>query len=1121
MYDVKSVEENAKKVWKKHEKKIKQTTQNNPKRTLFSFLEGPPSANGPPGLHHLEVRTFKDIICKFKYMQGFSVPRKGGWDCHGLPIEVQVEKSLGLKDKKDIVNYGVEKFIKKARESVFSYIKEWNISTEELNYLIDLENPYITLENDYIESVWWSLSELYKKKFLYEGYKVVPFCTRCGTPLSSHEVAQGYKDVTEESVYVAFKLKNKQNEYLLAWTTTPWTLPGNVALAVGKKIDYVKMKLGDGDNVIIAKEKKDLVKDGKVIEEFKGKDLIGLEYEPLYEIAETKNDNSHKVIAADFVTTEDGTGVVHTAVMYGVDDYEVGKKTGLPEVHTVGEDGKFLDIVPKFAGKYVKNAEKEIIEDLKERHLLFKSEKFTHSYPFCWRCNTALLYYGINSWFISASKIKDELVKLNKKINWYPGHIRDGRFGKWLEGAKDWTLSRFKFWGTPLPIWKCSCGKEKIIGSVKDLKKAAVAIQSNKIYLMRHGESEGNIKHELATVFEKDKFNLTKKGKDIIKKSAQKLIGKIDLIVSSDFKRAKQTAEIVSKITGTKIIFDKRLREIRLPSLEGKTISEFKKLNLSDEERINNPPKDMESLREVANRIKDAISELTQTNPSKKILFVSHGDPLKSYLWLDSGKKENAYKKIKYPQTGELIEHEISKIDLHKPWIDKVKLKCECGKKMGRVSDVIDCWYDSGSATFAQFHYPFENKAEFEKRFPYDFISEAIDQTRGWFYTLHVISTILFGKPAYKNVICAGHVVDSQGEKMSKSKGNIIKPREIIDKAGVDAVRLQFCTSEAGNQKRFSFDLIKESVIPFLTVLYNTNKYYNLLEDKKTKTQIEDKWILSKLNSLIKEVTEDLENYSIDKPFEKILEFVVKDLSRGYIKMTREREDTKEVLGETLQKVALLLAPFAPYISEFIYSNFSKNSVQLEKWPKADKKKIDKILEKEFGNALSIIEKGLAERDKAQIGLKWPLPKATIVVRTKKPYEELKEIIKAQLNVKELEFKSPQTKENESYEEFIELDTNMTPELEAEGYARQVSRQIQAFRKKLGLNKKDKVKVQIVVDKNFKEILEIHKNFIKERTNSKILEIVTTAKERFKNKIDFRIKDKKGVIKIDKLITRK
>jgi len=929
MYDFKAIEKIARERWKKQKKEIKEAVQDNPKKPLFSFLEGPPTANAPPALHHLELRTFKDIICKFKYMNGFSVPRKGGWDCHGLPVEVQVEKKLNLKDKKEVEKYGIEKFIKQCREDVFSNIKEWNESTEELNYLVDLENPYITLENDYIESVWWSLKELYKKNLLYEGYKVVPFCPRCGTPLSSHEVAQGYKDIKEESVYIAFKLKDKKNEYILAWTTTPWTLPGNVALAVGPKINYVKVELSDGDKLILGKDKLSLLKGNyKIIEKLKGKDLVGLKYEPLYDIPETQNEKSHQVILADFVTTEDGTGVVHTAVMYGEEDYELGKKIGLPEVHTVGQDGKFLNIAPEFLrGRFVKSAEKDIKEDLKKRHLLFKVENITHSYPYCWRCDSPLLYYGINSWFIKVSSVKDKLMKLNKEINWYPSHIKEGRFGKWLEGAKDWSLSRFKFWGTPLPIWKCPCGKEKIIGSVEELKKEA----------------------------------------------------------------------------------------------------------------------------------------------------------------------------IKFPK---------EKIDLHKPWIDKIKLKCQCGKEMTRISDVIDCWYDSGSAFFAQFHYPFENKKEFEKRFPYDYIAEAIDQTRGWFYTMHILAGILFDTSAYKNCICAGHIVDDKGEKMSKSKGNIIKPRDILDKTGVDAVRLQFFTSDAGSQKRFSYELMKESVIGFLNVLYNCHSFYNQLDSKKGSIKIEDKWILSKLNNLIKDVSQDLNNYELSKPFDKINNFVINNFSRGYIKMTRDREDTKEIVGKVLKNISLLLAPFAPYISEYIYKDFSKKSVHLSEWPKHDEKKINLELEKEMELTMKVIEGGLSERDKAQIGLKWPLQKAKIYGKDVDIDDELINILKSQLNVKEVII--------EDGEELkVELDTKITPELESEGYARELTRQVQEFRKKLGLNKKELIELYISSSDDFKDIICNQIEFIKGRTNSKKVNFVTThQKEKFKNTVEFNIRDKRGQIGI-------
>ncbi|MCX6748608.1 MAG: isoleucine--tRNA ligase, partial [Candidatus Pacearchaeota archaeon] len=776
----------------------------------------------------------------------------------------------------------------------------------------------------YIESVWWSLKQLYDKKLLYEGNKVVPFCPRCETPLSSHEVAQGYKLVTEESVYIKFKVKGKTNEYILAWSTTPWTLPGNVALAVGEKIDYVKIQLKNGEKFILGKERLSVIQDEySIIEHMKGKKLQGLEYEPLFDIKETQNNKSHRIILADFVTTTDGTGVVHTAVMYGEDDYNVGIKLGLPRVHTVGEDGKFLEIVPKYKGIFVKSAEEDIKKDLGEQGLLYQLEKTTHEYPFCWRCNSPLIYYAIDSWFIAVTRYKDKLIKLNKKINWIPKHIRDGRFGEWLNNVKDWALSRKKFWGTPLPVWRCSCGTEEMIGSIEEMKK----------------------------------------------KSTRKL---------------------------------------------------------SDDE-----------------------------------------------------------------------------IDLHKPWIDTIKFKCsKCKKDMSRVSDVIDCWYDSGAASFAQFHYPFENKEEFKKRYPYDFISEAIDQTRGWFYTLHVLGTVLFGDIVYKNIICAGHIVDEKGEKMSKSKGNILKPEDVFNSIGVDATRLQFCTVDIGDSKRFGVNAAKEEVIPFLNVFYNTLQFYKQLNNiKKSQVKIEDKWILSRLNSIIKNATESLENYQIEKGLLPLMNFVSQDFSRGYIKIIRGREDknVKLVVGEVLDAISRMLAPYASNISEIVHKAFGKESVHLSSWPKAGK--IDSRLEKEFEDILKIIEVGLKARDESKIGLKWPLAKA-VVSCDKRLDKNLEEIIMKQLNVKKIEWKK-------SNELKVGLDTKMTLELEAEGYSRELTRAIQAERKKKGMVKNEKIDLAVSGDEILLGMLKSHEKFIKERVNARKLEFVTTVVERFKNTFPLIIKEKR------------
>jgi isoleucyl-tRNA synthetase len=922
--DFKKAEEEAREVWKKHQEEMDLAVQDDKSKPLFSFLEGPPTANAPPGLHHLEVRTFKDIVCKYKFMQGFSVPRKGGWDCHGLPVEVQVEKSLGLNSKKEILDYGQNKFIDKCKTSVFSNIDEWEDSTIELNYQVDLKNPYRTLDNNYIESVWWSLKELYKKDLLYEGHKVVPFCPRCSTPLSSHEVAQGYKEVKEKSVIVKFKLKNDERK-LLVWTTTPWTLPSNLAIAVNPELTYVTVEY-EGEKFILVEELiSNYFENPKIIEKTSGKDFLGQEYEPLMPYFENL-DGAFKILGGDFVTTEDGTGIVHMAPAFGEIDYEACKDAGIPFIQPVDQSGNFTSEVKDFEGRFIKDCDKDIGLKLHSEGKMFKVLNYKHEYPFCWRCDSPLMYYAIKSWFVKSTSIKEKMIEENQKINWLPKHIKDGRFGMWLENIKDWNLSRFKFWGTPLPVWRCECGKDKVIGSVEELK--------------------------------------------------------------------------------------------------------------------NESTKDFENY------------------------------------------------------------------DLHRPWIDGIKLECECGKEMKRISDVIDCWYDSGSATFAQFHYPFENKEEFEKRFPYDFISEAIDQTRGWFYTLHALSVMLFDKLAYKNVICAGHILDGKGEKMSKSKGNIIKPEEMIGSVGVDAVRMQMCINDPGNSKRFSAEMIREVVLPFLNVLYNTKTYYSQLTDNKSDKKIEDEWILSRLNKTIKEATKFMELFEIDKAMDLLIKFTVNDLSRTYIRMTRDRTDTKEILGHALEKISLMLAPFAPYISESVYQLFHKEeSVHLAKWTDFDKDKINEELENEFSNALEIIENGLRFRDKSQIGLKWPLHKASIK-SSNEPREEIKSIIMSQLNVKSLEFSDSENLE-------VELDLNLTPELEAEGYARELSRKVQAFRKTLGLEKQDKIKLNIKINEEFKKILNSQVEFIKERTNSSEFSFIEADNELYSNKEQFKIKNFDGVISIE------
>lgn len=898
MYDFKEIERKASA--KLSKKDILNRVKDDPKRKkLFSFLEGPPTANAPPALHHLEVRTYKDIINKFRYMQGFNVPRKAGWDCHGLPVEVQIEKKLKLNSKKDILTFGESNFINECKNSVFEYIEKWNKSTARLDYEADLDEPYETLDNNYIESVWWSLKQLYEKKVLYESHKVVPFCPRCQTPLSSHEVAQGYKNVKDDSIIVKFKIKDKK-EYFLVFTTTPWTLPSNVGIAVNSKIDYNYVSDKEsGEIFIIAKElTKTHFPEAKIIKTVKGNKLVGMHYEPLFPYF--KNLDAFRVIEGDFVTETDGTGLVHMAPAFGEVDYEACKKEKLPFIQPVDENGKFTHEVADYKEMSIRDANLPIIIRLKTESKLFKKIRYEHEYPFCWRCDTPLMYYAIKSWFIKVTKYKERLIELNKKINWTPKHIKEGRFGEWLKNVKDWALSRKKFWGTPLPIWRCSCGEEEIIGSIEELKK----------------------------------------------RSSKKI---------------------------------------------------------SDKE-----------------------------------------------------------------------------IDLHKPWIDNITLACKkCKNEMRRVSDVIDCWYDSGCASFAQFHYPFENKDKFDKRFPYDFISEAIDQTRGWFYTLHVIGTILFDDVAYKNVICAGHIVDEKGEKMSKSKGNVLDHDMVLDTLGVDATRLQFCTVEIGNSKKFGIETVKKEIMPFMNTLVNLHQFYKEINNnKKSEDRIEDKWIISRLNSTIETVTTNLENYQIERSLNPLMEFIVNDFSKTYIKIIRDREDkgVKEIVAEIIEKIAKMLAPYTPNISEVIYSDFDKESIHNSNWPESEKKKINTELEEKFNSTLKIIEKGLAERDKAKIGLRWPLSSA--LVKTKlKLNEELKDLIIKQLNLKNLELENGD-------EEIVTLDLNITPALEAEGFAREIARKIQSVRKERNMKKEERITLELHLSDKFKKNLTPFIDFIAKRVGA-------------------------------------
>ncbi|SFB15216.1 isoleucine--tRNA ligase [Clostridium frigidicarnis] len=827
---------------------VKKNFKLNEDGEFFTFYDGPPTANGKPHVGHILTRVMKDIIPRYKVMKGYKVIRKAGWDTHGLPVELEIEKKLGISGKEKIEEYGVEKFVKDCKESVFTYVSMWENMTNKIGYWVDMENPYVTYHNNYIESVWWALKQMWDKDLLYKGHKVMPYCPRCGTSLSSHEVSQGYKDVKDETAIVKFKVKGEDNKYILAWTTTPWTLPSNVALTINKAYDYVEAKVGE-EIFILAKDlaPKVLGEDYEIISEFKGKELLGTEYEQLFKFY-TPEEKAFYVIHGDFVTLSDGTGIVHTAPAYGEDDSLVCKKNNLPLINLVDGEGKFIDCVEPWKGLFVKKADSKIVEYMKENNMLFKSEKHTHSYPHCWRCDTPLLYYPRESWFVRMTSLRDNLLENNNKINWYPDNIRTGRFGKFLENVIDWGISRDRYWGTPLPIWQCECGHIDCIGSIEELKS--------------------------------------------------------------------------------------------------------KGINVPDD------------------------------------------------------------------------------IELHKPYIDNIDVKCEkCGKIMKRTSEVIDCWFDSGSMPFAQHHYPFENKELFEQNYPAQFISEAVDQTRGWFYTLLAISTALFDRNPFENCIVLGHVLDKKGLKMSKSKGNVVDPIDVIETQGADATRWHFYTASAPwLPTRFSKDDVADAQRSFLGTFWNVYSFYILYAnldnfdaskyvDFKSEN-VMDKWILSKLNTLIKSVDDDLNSYRITQAAESLEDFV-DELSNWYVRRNRARfwseELTDDKIGaySTLYKVLVDLckisAPFIPFMTEEIYQNLVANlnsnaeeSIHLCLWPKYEKELVNEKLEAEMDMAYSMVNLGRSARNSANIKNRQPLSEMLVSVSTLPAYYG--DIIKDELNIKEIKF---------------------------------------------------------------------------------------------------------------------
>jgi isoleucyl-tRNA synthetase len=1097
--------------WKEHNV-FEKTLQKEAPKGEYIFYEGPPTANAKPALHHLVSRAVKDVLPRYKTMQGYHVPRRAGWDTHGLPVELQIEKKLGLASKKDIEGYGVAAFNKECKDSVFTYIKDWEDFTERIGYWVDKKSAYYTFDVTYMESLWHIFSTVNNKGLVYKDFKVLPWCPRCGTALSSHELAQpgAYFDVKDLSVTAKFKVVGEENTFILAWTTTPWTLPGNVALAVGEDIDYVKVKK-DNEILILAKERMEVLPEGyEVMAEMKGKDLLGLSYEPLYPylaeiISGNEKDkmvNAYKVYAADFVTTTDGTGVVHTAVMYGADDFDLGTKTGLPKFHTVDDTGHFINGTDFLAGRFVKDEEVavDIIKDLAHRGLLFKKEKYEHSYPHCWRCKTPLLYYARDSWYIAMSKLRDELVRENDSINWEPAHIKNGRFGEWLKDAKDWAISRERYWGTPLPIWQAADGERLFVDSVATLKQY-VKKSGNTYRVMRHGQTEHNLKG--LWNFGDRTDPLTDTGKEQVATAAAALKdSRIDMIITSPFKRTLETSSLIAAhlgLTEENIIIDGRLGEWNVGAqFDGKPLDNYFSIRNAQEDRYGFKTEDGESYIDIIKRAGTFLYDIEQQYQGKNILIVSHGAVTRALELVanglvvknlfDSTRNFKNYDNAEVRQIdfAPLPHNEHFEIDLHRPFIDEVVLVKPAADMSGearefrRVKEVMDVWFDSGSMPFAQDHYPFDIDSE-HLPYPADFISEAIDQTRGWFYTMHAIGVLMGRGKAYKNVICLGHILDAEGKKMSKSIGNIVDPWQEMNRFGVDTLRLwMYSVNQPGDSKNYDQKTVVELERQTFGLLYNILSFYELYRDKDLEAEllsessnVLDQWIMARLNMLTVLCTDSLDNYKLMEPVRAIKDFIG-DLSTWYLRRSRDRlkdndDESKKTLYVVLATLAKLLAPFAPFAAEDIWQQLkagrvsmdgtrhdsaeSESSVHLTSWPTGAMASLEDILLMEQMIIVrSICTLGNALRKKLAIPVRQPLQ--SIIVRGEMLDTKYLTLIQDELNVKKVFF-------DLGLEEEAILDTTITPELKAEGEYRELVRAVQDLRKAKGLTPSDVITVTL------------------------------------------------------------
>lgn len=1127
--------------WQENKIFEKSLTKEAPKGE-YVFYDGPPFATGTPHYGHLLAGTMKDYIGRYQTMQGKHVPRRWGWDCHGLPVENIVEKELNLKSKKDIEDYGIAKFNAEAKKSVMAYVDVWKKVVPRMGRFVDMENDYKTMDASFTESVWWVFTQLNKKGYVYEGFKSMHLCPRCETTLSNFEVNQGYKDITDISVIAKFAVTGETNTYFLAWTTTPWTLPGNVALAVNPEIDYVKIKMMPaGDHFILAKSRLAVIKENyAIVSEFKGTEIIGKSYRPVFDYYnndKTKNiENGFKVYGAAFVTTEDGTGIVHIAPAFGEDDMALGKEKNLPFIQHVGTNGKFKAEVKDFAGQDVKpkddhqKADIEIIKYLAGKGTLFAKEKLIHSYPHCWRCDTPLLNYAASSWFVEVTKFRDKLVDANKKINWVPADIKEGRFGKWLEGARDWAISRSRFWGAPLPVWRCDkCERREFVSSVEEIKKQTGG--RNNFFVVRHGEAENNVLGIISSD-PKRPHHLTELGKKQVTETAEKLKSKkIDLVYVSPFVRTQETAKIIAdilKIDSSKVITDDRIHEVYGGELDGKSDAEYQRLFESAIEKFDKAPVGGENYTQIKNRMTEFVYDINAKHEGQNILIVTHNTPaclmFAGVAGLDREQtialRQKAHDFIKNSEVKELnfapIPHnENYELNLHRPYIDDIKFPCTCEQKgeMKRVPEVFDCWFESGSMPYGESHYPFENLDKFnphpgllrkEVGFPAEFIAEGLDQTRGWFYSMLVLSVGLFNKPAYKNVVVNGLALAADGKKMSKHLKNYPDPMLVVDKYGADALRYyllsspivkaeDLCFSEAG------VDEVLKKVISRLDNVYSFYEMYSQNSAAPVKNfvpvtnNVLDKWILARLNKLIVDVTTATDKYEIDRATRPIGDFV-DDLSTWYLRRSRDRfksdnlSDRTQAMETTrfvLEELSKVIAPVMPFYADELYqkvkSYAGQESVHLADWPEVRKLVDEEKLLTDMSEVRKIVSLGLEARSKSNIKVRQPLAKLKIKETLAAEYFSL---LQDELNVKEVAVDT-------TIANAVELDLNITPELKAEGQARELIRGIQELRKQEKLNPGDLVSLKIKTDANGQALVKKFETEIKKTTGLKSIAFET------------------------------